>query len=367
MGLGIIFLFPVLFLFRVTLPQSRFVSDIFIKSVHHNASNQHSSDYAYAWVLDGVREDEPGFVWKILTSANSLRREGSEADFWLFAPLSSNSTLKDLPDEANRMFRALNVNIILLNKSRKQSFTQLVYDKFLKLKIIDYKRVMFLDVNMMPMINLDYIFLLSDPDYLDAPTLLKPNLIMATRGEPCNTGMFMVEPSQRNFENYFNTVTRRLRTTKTFPCHYFDRNEGCGSKEMADLSEAMNIRNRKQWRRHARHSDKGLMYMYAKYILGDVSIAVGDRVQNWRRERDEGLPVKELDVRELLSPFQGKLLQCQNSCANVDRREDHFWRCNPPYDFTAHFIGKEELWLGQQVKDATTTHGQYGVRGQWFP
>ena len=337
MGLGITFLFSLLFLFRVTFPQSRFASDIFCESVHHNASNHHSSDYAYAWVLDEINGDKPGFVWKFFTSANFLRREGSESDFWVFARLSPNSTLEELPDEVNRMFRALNVNVILLDKTKEQSFTQLVYDKFLTINMADYKRVMFLEGNMMPRTNLDYIFHLSDPDDQDTPTLLKPNLIMATRADPCNIGMIMVEPLQENLQQYLDIV-RRSAKTLSHPHFHSDERRGIFFKEMGDLCESVNIRNRKQSRWRTSHSDQGLMYIYAIYILGDVSIAIGDRIQNFRRGPKENLPIKESDVRELFIPFQGNLLRHQHSCDDTDKRiENRVWQCNPPYDTTAQF------------------------------
>ena len=85
-----------------------------------------------------------------------------------------------------------------LETPRKESFAQLVYDKFLTFSMTDYKRVMFLDADTVPLTNLDYLFHLSDPDYMDAPTLLKLNLIFATNGEPCNTAMFIVEPSKED-------------------------------------------------------------------------------------------------------------------------------------------------------------------------
>jgi len=329
------------------------------------------SQYAYAWVLGGIHEDKPsykGFVWTILISANILRREGSEADFWVYARLSPNSTLYDLPDEDTRLFRALDVNVVPLDKPKKESFAQLVYDKFLTINMTDYKRVMFLDGDMMPMMNLDFYFHLSDPDYQDLPTLLKPNFIMATRGEPCNTGMFMVEPSQQNFEQYLDIVRRQHLQAKILPYPHFDWDKGWGHSftEAGDFWESVKITQRRQWRWHASHSDQGLMYMYAKYVIQDVSIAIGDRVQNWRGG-SSCLPIKESDVRDLLTPFQGKLLRHQHLCNNAERgQQNRFWRCNPPYDSTAHFMGKDKPWLGHRIRDKNATHGQYGAKGQWF-
>jgi len=344
---------------------------LYIFNTMSNELDQRSSRYAYAWVLGGIHEDKPsyqGFVWTILISANILRRKGSEADFWVYTRLSPNSTLCDLPKEDKRLFRALDINVVLLEKPKKESFAQLVYDKFLTINMTDYKRVIFLDGDMMPLTNLDFYFHLSDPYYQDAPTLLKPNFIMATRGEPCNTGMFMVEPSQQSFAKYLDTARRQHQRAKALPYPHFDWDKGWGHSftTAGDSWESVKMTNRRQWRWHASHSDQGLMYMYAKYVMRNVSIAIGDRIQNWR-EGHGSLPVKESDVRDVLTPFQGTLLRHQFSCNDAAwGKQNRFWRCNPPYDSTAHFMGKEKPWLGEHIHDEKATHGQYGSKGQWF-
>eukprot|EP00563_Minutocellus_polymorphus_P019799 CAMPEP_0197726470 /NCGR_PEP_ID=MMETSP1434-20131217/16063_1 /TAXON_ID=265543 /ORGANISM="Minutocellus polymorphus, Strain CCMP3303" /LENGTH=421 /DNA_ID=CAMNT_0043312415 /DNA_START=121 /DNA_END=1386 /DNA_ORIENTATION=+ len=344
---------------------------LFIPETTPKGLYRHPPRYAYAWVLGGIHEDKPsykGFVWTILISADILRREGSEADFWVFARMSPNSTLYDLPKEDRRLFRALDINVVLLDKPKKESFAQIVFDKFLTINMTDYKRVLFLDGDMVPMTNLDFYFHLSDPHNQNVPTLLKPNFIIATRGEPCNTGMFMVEPSKQNFEKYLDIVRRQHQKAKTLPHPHFDWGNGWGHSftKTGDFWESVKITKRQQWRWHASHSDQGLMYMYAKYVIQNVSIAIGERIQNWR-EGPKNLPEKESDVRDILTPFQGKLLRHQHSCSEVVRgQQNRFWRCNPPYDSTAHFMGKKKPWLGEHIKDEKATHGLYGAKGQWF-
>jgi len=55
-----------------------------------------SARYAYNFVLGGIHESQPaykGFLYNILISVNLLKKLGSEADFWVWAQLSPNSTL----------------------------------------------------------------------------------------------------------------------------------------------------------------------------------------------------------------------------------------------------------------------------------
>lgn len=64
--------------------------------------------------------------------------------------------------------------MLLGNKLKKDSFVQLVHDKFLIINVMAYKRIMFLDADLIPLTGLDYFFHLSDPEYTTLSTLLKP-------------------------------------------------------------------------------------------------------------------------------------------------------------------------------------------------
>ena len=251
-----------------------------INSIDHtNHASQEPSQYAYVWIIGGVHEDRPaykGFLWTILISANILRKVGSTEDLWIYVRLSPDSKLDDLPSEDRRLLEAMGINIVLLEKPRNESFAQLVYDKFLTINMTDYKRVIFMDGDMIPMTNLDYYFHLSDPEYTDLPTELKSNFIMASKGEPCNTGMFMVTPSKEAFDEYNKIIRDQLEIAKTLDYPYFDKRRGWGHNfiEAKDWWEAVS-KTSKKWSYHASHSDQGLMYQFAKYTRQDVSIAIG--------------------------------------------------------------------------------------------
>ena len=152
-------------------------------SGHSNVPNTSSSPYAYVWIIGAINEDKPsyrGFIWDVLISASLLRRQGSTADFWLYARLSPDSKRETMLDEDVRLLSAMGVRIKYLDKPQRESFAQVVYDKFLTINMTEYKRVMFLDADIIPLTNMDYYFHLSDPDYTDIPTLLKPNFIVVS-------------------------------------------------------------------------------------------------------------------------------------------------------------------------------------------
>jgi len=335
-----------------------------------------SSSYAYLWIVGGIHEDKPsykGFIWDVLISASILRKQGSKADFWLYYRLSPDSSLDIMPSELLDFLNASGIRVKQLPKPEVESFGQLVFDKFLTFNMTDYKRVMFLDADTIPMTNLDYYFHLSDPAYTDLPTVLKPNFIVATLAEPCNTAMFFVEPSSDTFMKYHETVRLQHEKAKELPYPHFSKHSGWGHafREHHDHWEAV-TEKAGNWNFWAAHSDQGLMYYVAKYIKKDLSIAIGDRIQNWKAVEGQYMPEIESDITGVLIKYQPKLLAYQNSCNAVPTPVDEVkfhWKCTPPYDSFAHFYGKFKPWQSKyMIKDITQTreYKQKAAKSIWF-
>eukprot|EP00978_Attheya_sp_CCMP212_P013578 scaffold34093_cov59-Attheya_sp.AAC.4 len=319
--------------------------------IHTSTSALASSPYyAYVWIIGAIHEDKPsykGFVWDVLISASLLRKTGSTADFWVYVRLSPESKLDTMPDEDLRLFHALGVKVKHLDKPKHESFSQLMYDKFYILNMTEYKRVMFLDADTIPLTNLDFYFHLSDPEYKDVPTLLKPFFIYATRAEPTNGGMFIAEPSAPIYEQYKEAVRQQHEKAKTLPYPHFDRKEGWGYSflDNGDKWEAMN-KSGKRWQWYGAHVDQGLMYYIAKFRSKEVSIAIGQRVQNWKGVEGQIKPEKESETVGMLEKYQPELLAYQYQC-DLGKSYDFTWTCNPPYNSFAHFVGSHKPWQGK--------------------
>ena len=267
LSLLLFFTLSIMWLTNIRVENELFLENTKIEKRMPNEMTKQRPDskYAYAWIIGSISDKDisyKGFLWDVLISAYVLRKHGSTADFWVYTRLSPDSNLTDLPAEDKRLFHELGFKVKQLHTPKKESFAQLVYDKFLTLSMTDYKRVMFLDADIVPLTNLDYLFHLSDPDYMDVPTLLKPNFIMATKGEPCNTAMFIVEPSKESFEKYENVVRRQHEVARTLPYPHFDYEEGWGvnflNLKKNKHWESLNF-HVDNWRFHASHSDQGLI------------------------------------------------------------------------------------------------------------
>ena len=319
-------------------------------------SSQPSSPYAYVWVVGGIHEDKPsykGFIWDVLISASLLRKTGSTADFWIYTRLSPESKHDSIFEEDKRVLEALGIRIKELEKPEHESFGQLVYDKFLTINMTDYKRVMFLDADTVPLTNLDYLFHLSDPDNVSMPTILKPNFIYASRMEPCNTGAFIVQPSAEIFKQYKEVVRAQHEKGKSLPYPHFSRNDGWGYsfRDNNDYWESiMNKRPGKRWNFYAAHSDQGLMYYVMKFLYKEVSINIGPRLQNWKAVEGQFKPELESESIDILKDYQPELLGYMYECDNKPNQKksgtstEMEFMCRPPYNSFAHFYGGMKPW-----------------------
>lgn len=332
------------------------------------------SPYAYAFVLGGIHEDRPaykGFLYDILISASLLRKLGSTADVWVWAQLSANSTLSTvLPKEDKRLFQALNIHVELLETPEPEydSFAHIVYEKFRPLQMTQYRRVMFLDADAIPLVNLDYLFHLSDPLHKTTPTILRPNLIMASRGEPVNAGLFILEPKQGDFERVQAIVAAQRVKAKLLPYPHFDFRVGWGfhMKNEGDYWESISGEKKNRWRFHASHSDQGLLYFWVKYATQDVSIVIGDTVHNFvpdplslsTANHDNGNKtvakpkrLKVLENEPLKQYSAAPPLAYQYECDKQNQGgqeqqqkggKSHI--CFVPYRDFCHFMGKNKPW-----------------------
>ncbi|CAB9518632.1 expressed unknown protein (Partial), partial [Seminavis robusta] len=321
------------------------------------------SPYAYMFVIGGIHEDRPaykGFVYDVLVATRLLRKLGSTADVVLFTQMSPDSPLDALPQEDTDHLHALNIQIIPLPKPNRESFAGLVFEKFRALQLVQYRRVMFMDADAIPLANLDYMFHLSDADHKSTPTFLKPNMIWATRGEPCNAGLFMLEPEAGGWERLQAIIRRMKEEGKQLPYPHFSWNRGWGYDFEAENDEWHGtIKYGKKWRYHAGHSDQGLLYYWTKFYKRNVSIIIQDKIENWidagvnANKTIDGFskPTLEMNLRlEPLGPYSHENpLVHQFNCDEEKHQQASKYKkphqCVVPYRDIAHFMGGSKPWM----------------------
>lgn len=178
------------------------------QQVHPNHISR--SKFAYTFVIGGCNPDQPsryrGYVYNILVSARMLRNLGSKADVVAFFQLSSKAAnaTTTLPEDDVRPLEALGVRIRYIPPSPTESFYEANMNKFHMLSMTEYERVLFMDGDVLPLTNLDYLFDLSMEG-----VVLKRNLVVAAPQSPSNGGFFMLAPEPGDFERVKAIICER--------------------------------------------------------------------------------------------------------------------------------------------------------------
>lgn len=343
------------------------------KAQSKTTGSHDQSPYAYMFVMGGIHEHRPtykGFLYDVLVATTLLRRFGSTADVVLYLQMSPDSQLGGLPLEDLRKLRALQIKIKPLPApTHKESFANLVFQKFRALELTEYRRVVFMDADAIPLTNLDYLFHLSDPLHTATPTLLKPNLIMASRGEPCNAGVFMLQPQPGGWDELQEIITRQRELGAKLPYPHFSWEKGWGYDFEAENDIWRGTaKNGKKWRFHAGHSDQGLLYYWTKFHKQHVSIVIQDEIENWIDPsmigRTAALTVdgkpkpileKTLKGEPLAAYSTEKPFVSQFACDTINiagkdkAHQPH--QCIVSYRDFAHFMGGNKPWQDKDPKE----------------
>jgi hypothetical protein len=305
-----------------------------------------TSPYAYVFLIGGIHTDRPGyrgFLYNVLIAAKILRGTGSKQDIWVLLQFSPDATVRNLPSKERSFLKALDVRPLVLPPAEEESFAAVVYEKFRILQFTQYKRVMFVDADIIPVANLDYLFHLTDD-----VGIFRPNVILATRGEPCNAGLFILQPTPMAYASLQTVIDEQHEAAKDLEYPKFDRRDGWGHnfERAGDKWDAIE-ESGTRWNYHASHSDQGLLFYYVKYYIQDVSIVIGNRTENWISSMPipdkNRLPIRisTIDNASLIHFTVPEPLAWQFSC---DTGKSDFYTCNLPYRDYAHFSGKRKPW-----------------------
>jgi hypothetical protein len=182
------------------------------------------SRFAYAFLIAGCDADKPtyrGFLYNVLVSAHMLKSNGSTADVIVLVQMSQRAaTNTSLPREEEHMLNELGVRIHYLPTPNVDTFYSAMLAKFSILDLMEYERVLYLDADIMPLCNLDYLFELSTTG------LLKENMVIAWWKEPASGGCFMLTPGRGEYNKLQAIVAKQHDTSRRWP--HFDPIQGWG-------------------------------------------------------------------------------------------------------------------------------------------
>jgi alpha-N-acetylglucosamine transferase len=299
--------------------------------------------FAYAYVIGGCDPNEPGayrnFIHNVLINTYLQRKESSQkSDVVVFIQMSYESGYDELPEADISVLNAMKINIMYIPKNEHESFERLMFDKFRIVTLTKYKRVLFMDADILIRGNLDYLFELS------LKGIIKENLVIAGRREPAIGALFMITPKDGDWDQLLNIIRDKEARGLNLPPPYFDEETGWGHKfQSNETYELINGIKKSRWDFGGASSDQGLLYSWVRFEKKSVSIVTKDKVKNWGTGPDGKVVLEEtLDIDVFtnsgLPKQRGRIRECW--VENLGHKP-----CVPPHSDYIHFPGYTKPWM----------------------
>lgn len=247
---------------------------------HHNHTASPRYAYAFAlWRLDPDKPNYQGYLANVLIATRLLRLHGSKADFVMILKLHYDSSHDTLPPDELQLLEKMKIRIHYLPKEEDDRHLNIygtMFHKFTVFRLTEYRQVMYLDSDFMPLNNLDY--LMEQADY----GFLKPTVVIASNREPSNGGMMVVRPNDTVYQDIQRIIQewgRRLGNIKEW-----NDTLGWGHviQPTEDAWETNTADNRgTRWNFWAANADQGFIYHYCKYVLKDCTQILARKVVNF--------------------------------------------------------------------------------------
>jgi len=243
-----------------------------------------TSPYAYAFLMAGCDPYQVGgqdnhdeffipsyhyMLYSILVATHSLQQFGSTANVLLFVEMYYDSNATKLPDIEEEWLHRKGVQIKYLPKQSNQYFYRTQLDKFRILKLTQYRRIMYLDMDILPLANLDYLFHLSDPLHTETPSVLEENVAIEGVGAPLNGGAFILAPHHGDIEEIQMVIEQKEQQPE------FNLSVGWGhviQESEGWVQPSEHNRSRTEWKFYAAPGDQGLLLFWTMYNKKKVSV-----------------------------------------------------------------------------------------------
>ena len=321
-----------------------------------NAVPQQSND-AYVFLNWGCIPElsTQNYRWAILHALNSAKllkeRYNSSKDVVLVVSLSYKSNMTQLLPIEEQLLKAHGVRLYYLDKLDETEpvfafKTANVYfnmfKKFWLWTLDDYDKILYLDVDILPLRSMDYWFELSEKGYLN------DMVVLAGHTEPANGGSFLIRPSQYEFEKLYNLLYKLQTQGKL-------NRRGGQPKNVYNAWDMPIDPNNFTWinNRDSGHSfgffaagvDQGLLYHYCRFMLRNCTQILGKgrslqffdpdggiRQLPWEQSRFVGLKIQVSEPNHRLFDLNWK---CRNFAGGS---------CVRPWQDFHHWTGDKKPW-----------------------
>ena len=198
--------------------------------------------FAYVFLMAGCdpkqNERYIGYVYNILISKHVLKQSGSKADVVVLTRMASNTKEETIAEQ--KLLEKAGIIVKYLPKVHTDNFYSAMLDKFQVLKLTEYDRILYMDSDVTPFCNLDYMFHMS----MGQDPIFAPNVVLSYKKEPAQGGFFMIQPQKGDYEKVQEIIDYRIHNYYNFSEEY-----GWGHKFQGypDVWNDMNSKNQTKW------------------------------------------------------------------------------------------------------------------------
>lgn len=331
-------------------------------------NHSNSSRYAYAFAIWRLYPEKPsykGYLANILIATRLLRLHGSTSDVVVIIKLHYNSSHQALPIDDLQLLEGMKIRVHYLPKDQNDRHLNIygtMFHKFTVFNLTEYRQVMYLDSDFMPLNNLDYLMEQADHGFL------KPTIIVASNREPSNGGMMVVRPNSTVYQDIQRIIKERGPLLGNRNRKGWDEVLGWGHAiQPPDAWETNAAKNTGTlWNFWAANADQGFLYHYCKYVLKDCTQILARKVINFGPSTNNN--ATEVPTTMTLIKQQWNITSTRNSfwtnvapkdaydfmpdaCARLTSSSSPNWPgCLPPYRHFRHFTGGSKPWQQKAPK-----------------
>ena len=265
-----------------------------------NIQNKHK--FAYAFLIAGIDPSSPklnyrGYIYSVAVSAYLFKViYQSNNDIIVMIRMHANTNHTELPPFDANILHKSGIIVKYLPKPEIDNFHTAMMDKFRILDFDEYSRVMYLDADVIPLNNLDYIFDLSVMPFHEYNIsgikeleelsdelksykypIFQENVGLGYNNEPTNGGLFMMKPNKTDYQALLRIVERREREG-----YHFNETLGWGHVMREDDPwECLRGTMSSKWDFYGSFTDQGLIYYWMKYVRKHVTLINGKTIKTW--------------------------------------------------------------------------------------
>ena len=323
----------------------RSTDQFYISSVarqNQTALLQPQSQFAYAFIVSGCTEKSClGYLLNAIAAKEVLSQVGSVADVVFMVRMAKNKKgeVFKLPVQHESWLKKSNIQLRYLPSVRKDNFGTATLEKFRTLELLEYDRVLFLDSDILPLRNLDYLFELS------MQGKLSEYVAFQGAAAPITASTFLVTPRKGEFERIMNLVHQHRALNLTT----FDEVTGWGHTIAENDRWFSFYRKGTTWKFYGVTMDQGIIFHWLKYMHGNFTFLLWNIIEEWRDVTND---VEFWANRTAIYDIQNGTRQI----AKIESRENDLPPCEgstyrhdmtgkyPPFCHLYHFAGGGKPW-----------------------